>query len=321
MPALLRHTFGRVRPPHEPLPQRIGPRLRLAAAALCGALISWLGLALWWTFGSGPETILPAAVRPHTDGKTGKITRPMSFPDRESFHRAVERSLGEVDIPSVAERAARQILPSVVHLRIEFAGEAGSSPASKPGVAAPEPGAQGNSGSGVVIREDGTILTNLHVVAAADKGRLVVSFADGSESEARVLQTLPAKDLAVIRPLRIPDDLTPATLASSRDLQQGDLVVAVGFPFGIGPSVSAGVVSGLEREFRSPDGTRSLSGLIQFDAAANPGSSGGPLVNRLGEVVGIVTAILNPEKSRTFIGIGFATTMESAGAATGLPPF
>jgi len=321
MPAFLRHTFGRVRPPHEPLPHRIGPRLRLAAAALCGALISWLGLALWWTFGSGPETILPAAVRPHTDGKTGKITRPMSFPDRESFQRAVERSLGEVDIPSVAERAARQILPSVVHLRIESAGEPGSSPASKPGAAAPEPGAQGNSGSGVVIREDGTILTNLHVVAAADKGRLVVSFADGSESEARVLQTLPAKDLAVIRPLRIPDDLTPATLASSRDLQQGDLVVAVGFPFGIGPSVSAGVVSGLEREFRSPDGTRSLSGLIQFDAAANPGSSGGPLVNRLGEVVGIVTAILNPEKSRTFIGIGFATTMESAGAATGLPPF
>jgi S1-C subfamily serine protease len=320
MPAFPRRARGPVLPAPKPLPQRVGPRLRLAAAALCGALISWLGLALWWSFGSGPETILPAAVRPHTDAKTGKTTRPMSFPDRESFQRAVERSLAEVDIPSVAERAARHILPSVVHLRIEFAGEAGK-PVLKPGVAAPEAGTQGNSGSGVVIREDGTILTNLHVVAAADHGRLIVSFADGSESEARVLQALPNKDLAVIRPLRIPDDLTPATLASSRDLQQGDLVVAVGFPFGIGPSVSAGVVSGLDREFRSPDGTRSLSGLIQFDAAANPGSSGGPLVNRLGEVVGIVTAILNPEKSRTFIGIGFATTMESAGAATGLPPF
>ena len=320
--------------------ERASPALRLGAAALFGALISWAGLGLWWLWGKGPETILPQAVRPQIDPKTGKVTHPVSFADRESFHRAVERSLVEVDIPSVAERAARQILPSVVHLRIEFPDEEGqqapAAQSAEPGAKTPRkaspaqgkdpspgdsPHPAGNSGSGVVIREDGTILTNLHVVAAADKGRLMVSFADGSESEARVVQSLPAKDLAVIKPVRIPDDLTPATLASSKELQLGDLVVAVGFPFGIGPSVSAGVVSGLEREFRSPDGSRSLSGLIQFDAAANPGSSGGPLVNRLGEVVGIVTAILNPERSRTFIGIGFATTMESAGAATGLPPF
>ena len=83
-------------------------------------------------------------------------------------------------------------------------------------------------------------------------------------------------------------------MRSTADLAPGDEVVAVGFPFGIGPSVSAGVVSGLKREFRSPEGQQMLTNLIQFDAAANPGNSGGPLVTMDGEVVGIVTAILNP---------------------------
>jgi S1-C subfamily serine protease len=110
-------------------------------------------------------------------------------------------------------------------------------------------------------------------------------------------------------------------LGSSQQLHAGDGVVAVGFPFGIGQSVSSGVVSGLNRQFKSPDGKQVLTGLIQFDAAANPGNSGGPLVNMSGEVVGIVTAILNPTSARTFIGIGFATTIESAGNAVGLPPF
>jgi S1-C subfamily serine protease len=97
-------------------------------------------------------------------------------------------------------------------------------------------------------------------------------------------------------------------------------VVAVGFPFGLGASVSAGVVSGLNRTFKPAEGPP-LTGLIQFDAAANPGNSGGPLVNMAGEVLGIVTAILNPTSVRTFIGIGFAITIESAGTALGMPPF
>jgi S1-C subfamily serine protease len=100
----------------------------------------------------------------------------------------------------------------------------------------------------------------------------------------------------------------------------GDEVVAVGFPFGIGPSVSAGVISGMNREFRN-EGASVLRGLIQFDAAANPGNSGGPLVNMSGEVIGVVTAILNPTSARTFIGIAFAATIESAGTALGVPPF
>ncbi len=141
------------------------------------------------------------------------------------------------------------------------------------------------------------------------------------EADADLVNVQPENDLAVLRPKRVPDDLTAAVLRSTGDLAPGDQVAVVGFPFGIGPSVSAGVVSGLKREFRSPEGQRMLSNLIQFDAAANPGNSGGPLVTMDGEVVGIVTAILNPTEHRTFIGIGFAVPIENAAAAVGLPPF
>jgi S1-C subfamily serine protease len=131
----------------------------------------------------------------------------------------------------------------------------------------------------------------------------------------------PENDLAVLKAKSLPDDLEPATMRSTGDLAPGDQVIAVGHPFGIGPSVSAGVVSGLGREFRSPEGQNALTNLIQFDAAANPGNSGGPLVTMDGYVVGIVTAILNPNEQRTFVGIGFAVPIESAAGAAGLPPF
>ena len=149
----------------------------------------------------------------------------------------------------------------------------------------------------------------------------MVRFADGSDSEADLVGTQPENDLAVLRARRIPDDLPAATMRSTGDLRPGDQVIAVGHPFGIGPSVSAGVVSGLKREFRSPEGKNALTNLIQFDAAANPGNSGGPLVTMDGQVVGIVTAILNPSEQRTFIGIGFAVPIENAAQAAGMPPF
>jgi len=174
-------------------------------------------------------------------------------------------------------------------------------------------------GTGVVIIDNGTILTNLHVIHGAK--RVKVTFMDGSESEAVVISTQPQNDLAVLRAKTIPDDLEAATMRSTADLAPGDQVLAVGFPFGIGPSASAGVISGLKREFRSPEGRQRLTNLIQFDAAANPGNSGGPLVTMDGEVVGIVTAILNPSQQRTFIGIGFAVPIENAAAAAGMPPF
>jgi S1-C subfamily serine protease len=174
-------------------------------------------------------------------------------------------------------------------------------------------------GTGVIMVESGVILTNLHVVAGAK--RIHVTFADGLVSEAELIGTRPEHDLAVLQAKSIPDDLVAATLRSTADLQVGDQVVAVGFPFGIGPSASAGVVSGLKREYHSPEGKRILTNLIQFDAAANPGNSGGPLVTADGEVVGIVTGILNPTSQRVFIGIGFAVPIENAAAAVGMSPF
>ncbi len=174
-------------------------------------------------------------------------------------------------------------------------------------------------GTGVVIVDNGTILTNLHVVDGAERVKVV--FADGLESEALVTGLRPEHDLAVLRAKTIPDDLIAATMRTTGDLAVGDHVATVGFPFGIGPSTSAGVVSGLRREFRSPEGERVLTNLIQFDAVANPGNSGGPLVTADGDVVGIVTAILNPTEQRVFIGIGFAVPIENAAAAVGLSPF
>jgi len=174
-------------------------------------------------------------------------------------------------------------------------------------------------GTGVVIEESGTILTNIHVVAGAE--RIQVTFFDGTKSDAHVVSVQPEDDLAVLKVDTVPDDLKPATLRSTRGLNLGDEVIAVGNPFGIGPSVSSGIVSGMRRDYISPKGKRTLTNLIQFDAAANPGNSGGPLVTADGEVVGIVTAILNPTDQRVFIGIGFAVPIENAAAAAGLSPF
>jgi len=225
---------------------------------------------------------------------------------QEDIDAAVLHTLENNTLPSRAAKAAELVRHAVVRVRGFTNDESGNE-------------VERDVGSGVVIVDDGLILTNLHVVAGAE--RVAVTFADGLESEAELVGLKPETDLAVIRAKQVPDDQAPATLGSTAKLQPGDEVVAVGFPFGIGPSVSAGVISGLNREFRSREGHRVLTRLIQFDAAANPGSSGGPLVTMDGTVVGIVTAILNPTEARTFIGIGFAVTIEAAGSAVGIPPF
>lgn len=226
---------------------------------------------------------------------------------QRDIDRAVLHTLNTKPLPSAAAKAYEAVRRSVVLVRGITPGENG------------EEDSDDAVGTGVVIVESGIILTNLHVVLQAKELRVV--FADGSESEATVAGLRPEHDLAVLRAKAVPDDLQPATLGSTQGLAPGDQVIAVGFPFGIGPSVSAGVISGLKREFRSPQGKRVLTNLIQFDAAANPGNSGGPLVTMSGEVVGIVTAILNPSESRTFIGIGFAVPIENAAAGVGLHPF
>jgi S1-C subfamily serine protease len=221
---------------------------------------------------------------------------------------AVLHTLETKQIPSAAARAYEIVRPSVV--RVRGLGHRGSEE---------DADVETGVGSGVVIVDKGTILTNVHVVAGAKRVKVV--FADGLESDATIVGLQPEDDLAVIQAATVPDDLVPATMRSTADLAPGDEVIAVGFPFGIGPSASAGVVSGLRREFQSPEGKRLLTNLIQFDAAANPGSSGGPLVTTDGAVVGIVTAILNPTQQRVFVGIGFAVPIENAASAVGIHPF
>lgn len=230
----------------------------------------------------------------------------MRAPTQKDIDAAVRHTLATHNLPSATARAAAKIQPSVVLVRAFAQNKNGEE--QEQGV-----------GTGVVIVDKGVILTNLHVVQSAQTVKLV--FADGSESGASVVGVQPQHDLAVLQAHTVPDDLQAATLRSTHDLMPGDGVVAVGFPFGIGPSVSAGVISGLGRNFKSPEGTQELGNLIQFDAAANPGNSGGPLVTLDGEVVGIVTGILNPTSHRTFVGIGFAVPIESAAAGAGLPPF
>jgi S1-C subfamily serine protease len=231
---------------------------------------------------------------------------PRTFAQKD-IDAAVLQTLETVPLPSAAAKAYGVIAPSVVRVRGFGAGREGME------------NAETGVGTGVVIVDKGIILTNLHVVLGAD--RVGVVFADGLEADADLVGIQPEHDLAVIKARKVPDDLVAATLRSTADLAPGDLVVAVGFPFGIGPSASAGVISGLGREYVSPRGKRLLTNLIQFDAAANPGNSGGPLVTAEGEVIGIVTAILNPSQQRTFAGIGFAVPIENAAAGVGLSPF
>ncbi|MEO6895823.1 MAG: trypsin-like peptidase domain-containing protein [Caldimonas sp.] len=251
-----------------------------------------LAAAIWWL------------------GPTFNAKAPLTM---EQIETVVRQSIEDKPLVSPASRAYDAIIPSVVRVvGLMTEGDDGSE-AKENGTV------ERGIGTGVVIIDNGTILTNLHVINGAK--RIKITFMDGTESDAVVLNIQPDNDLAVLRAKTIPDDLPAATLRSTADLAPGDQVLAVGFPFGIGPSASSGIVSGLKREFRSPEGKQTMTNLIQFDAAANPGNSGGPLVTMDGEVVGIVTAILNPSSQRTFIGIGFAVPIENAAAAVGMPPF
>jgi len=260
-----------------------------------------------------------------------KAPAPLSF---EQIDHLVRKSIEEKPLTSAAALAYDKIIPSVVRVvGYDREGEASPHGERKTGKDAKEtedarpkrdagdmPGFQERGvGTGVVIVDNGTILTNLHVVMGAE--RVKVTFMDGLEADAKLISVMPEHDLAVLRAMKVPDDLHAATMRGTGDLNPGDRVMAVGFPFGIGPSASEGIVSGLKREFRSPEGERTLTNLIQFDAAANPGNSGGPLVTMEGEVVGVVTAILNPTKQRVFVGIGFAVPIENAAAGAGMPPF
>jgi S1-C subfamily serine protease len=208
--------------------------------------------------------------------------------------------------PAYSSLVYQMIRPSLVLIQVQTTEESSE-----------EEG--GSLGSGVVVNNGGEILTSLHVVTNS----LVISvtFADGTESMAQIVAAVPENDIAVLLPTRLPEVFAPAILGNPRAMNVGDEAFAVGHPLGLYASLSAGVISGFERSFQPPDGGVRLEGLIQIDAAVNPGNSGGLLLNRNGEVIGIVTGLANPTDENFFIGIGFAVPINVAGGAAGLPPY
>jgi S1-C subfamily serine protease len=205
--------------------------------------------------------------------------------------------------PAVSAQVYQVILPSLVIIQTEIATDDGEG--------------EFGLGSGVIVNDSAAILTALHIVAGATE--IQVRFADGTESRAFVVVEEPENDIAVLVPADLPAVFLPATLGSIGALRVGDEVFAVGNPLGLAGSMSAGVISGFERTFTPKDGDVTIEGLIQFDAAVNPGNSGGPLLNRLGQVVGIVTGLVNPTDQEVFIGIGFAVPIDVAAGAAGGP--
>jgi putative serine protease PepD len=207
--------------------------------------------------------------------------------------------------PPIAERVYDVIAPSVVLINTTTQNKDGKT--------------SEGSGSGVVLDQTGNILTSLHVVQGATE--IEVVFADGSTSKATIAGTMGDKDIAVLKVTDLPPVLAPATLGNPAALQVGDDAIVVGNPLGLRHTLTSGVISGLNRSFKLPNTEGAVDGLIQFDAAVNPGNSGGPLLNSDGEVVGIVTALANPTDQSVFIGIGFAVPIDVAAGAAGSPPF
>jgi putative serine protease PepD len=165
---------------------------------------------------------------------------------------------------------------------------------------------KGSLGSGVIVNDTGAVLTAHHVVSGG--GSIRILFSDGTRTTARVASANRAKDIAVLAPQKLPEVVVPATLGGG--VAVGSDVVAMGNPLGLRDSTTTGIVSGLNRTNKTKTG--SLSGLIQFDAAVNPGSSGGPLLNSQGLVVGVVVSIADPGQDDAFAGIGFAVPIGTA---------
>ena len=219
---------------------------------------------------------------------------PVAAAAAPSVTRSSVVAASAVSTDGTAESAAAAISPSVVTIAVS--GPSGS-----------------GTGSGVVVRDDGYIVTNNHVVAGAAGGRVEVRLSDGTELPATVVGTDPTSDLAVVHVAQT-DGLVAATFADSDALRVGQSVLAVGAPLGLSNTVTEGIVSTLHRPVRTGEGADASSVIdaVQTDAAVNPGNSGGALVDLAGQVVGIPSAIATTSSSSGSIGVGFAIPSNDA---------
>ena len=273
------------RPP-GPTPRRLarlGARARRATPFAAGIVAAFVALSLYGALFPGARQLTPADV-----------------------HDAVASALAsQTPGPPFSELVYAGVQASLVVIESDGADARGTP--------------QHGLGTGVVVDAAGDILTALHVVTGATSIKL--TFADGSTSTADVAVRQPEHDIAVLHPANLSAAAVPATLGNPNALRVGSEAYIVGHPFGLYDSLSSGVVSGVGRSFQLPDSDQVLHGLIQVDAAVNPGNSGGPLLNRDGQVVGIVTGLVNPTKNDVFIGIGLAVPIDVAGGAAGLPQY
>ena len=241
------------------------------------------------------------------DGAT-PVPSTIDAPTATAIGDAVTKAV-EAQSQMVAE-VYRKIQPSVVEIDVQKADSDTTTAGAEE---------HAGLGTGVIVNQDGTIITAFHVVDHATS--IEVAYADGARSAATVADTDPTHDIAVLQPEKLPSVVVPAVLGGN-GVAVGAPVVAVGNPLGLDDTTTSGVISGLGRSIRGDDGRR-LDDMIQFDAAVNPGSSGGPLLNQQGEVIGIVIALADPSKDGYFIGIGFAVPIGTAVAVGGggnVPP-
>jgi S1-C subfamily serine protease len=261
---------------------RVRDFARKMAPIAAGVVITLLVLAVFNTLNPGPK--------------------PLSQKDLDQ--RILQVMSTATPQPALSARVYEALQPSLVQVETK--------------ILSPDGKEEGGRGAGVIIDENAQILTSLHVVQNAID--IQVLFLDGTRSSAQIVTSQPQNDIALLKPQQLPAQFLPATLGNPRALRVGDEAFALGSPFGLTASESAGIVSGLNRIYR-PNKDTQMEGMIQFDAAVNPGNSGGPLVNRYGEVVGIVTGLLNPTDQNFFVGIGFAVPIDVAAAAAGPNPF
>lgn len=261
---------------------KVSALARKIAPIAAGVLITLLVLAIFNIVNPGPKPL----TQKELDQRIGQVMASATPP------------------PALASRIYAAIQPSLVQVETKILSTDGKE--------------EGGRGAGVIIDENAQILTSLHVVK--DAFEIQVLFMDGTRSEAQIVTTQPENDIALLKPLQLPGQFLPAVMGNPNSLNIGDDVFAVGSPFGLTGSESAGIVSGLNRVYH-PNKDIKMDGMIQFDAAVNPGNSGGPLVNRYGEVVGIVTGLLNPTEQNFFVGIGFAVPIDAAASAAGPNPF